>query len=325
MTFRIIRGDITKIRADAVVNTANPEPTVGAGTDTAIYNAAGREKLLAARREIGPIPRGAAAATPAFALPAKYIIHTVGPVWVDGRHGEREILRSCYESSLALAEELGCESAAFPLIAAGSYGFPKDEALSAALSEIGKFLLSHDMEVTLAVFDRGAFELSGTMFSGIREFIDQNMVERMEAAEYAGPRRIRENRALAGTALFPPEKDLESALRSGEDTFQQRLLRLIDQRGLDDVTVYKRANVDRKVFSKLRCNPDYRPSKGTALSFAMALRLDMPETEDLLARAGMALSPSSKFDLIVAYFITNKNYNIFELNAALFKYCDTCL
>lgn len=325
MPFHIIRGDIAKVRADAIVNTANPDPVVGGGTDAAIYEAAGREALLAARRKIGEIERGRAAETPAFGLDAKYIIHTVGPAWVDGSHGEREILRSCYESALTLADRLGCQSAAFPLIAAGTYGFPKDEALSAALSEIGKFLLSHDMDVTLAVFDRDSFELSRRTFSDIRQFIDQNYVDERERAEYAARSNRRRLEAPGQASAYLGQRSLEEALSAPGDTFQQRLLRLIDERGLDDVTVYKRANVDRKVFSKLRCKPDYRPSKGTALSFAVALGLSMEETSDLLARAGLALSPGSRRDLIVSYFITRKSYDIFEINAALFKYGEPLL
>ncbi len=154
MPFQIIRNDITKVKADAIVNTANPKPRIGRGTDSAIYAAAGEEQLIAAREKIGDIAPGQAVHTAAFALAAKYIIHTVGPVWVDGSHGERDTLRSCYENSLTLADSLGCESIAFPLIATGTYGFPKDEALHIALSEIQRFLLTHEMKVTIVVFDR---------------------------------------------------------------------------------------------------------------------------------------------------------------------------
>ena len=229
MPFQIIRNDITKVKADAIVNTANPKPRIGRGTDSAIYAAAGEEQLIAAREKIGDIAPGQAVHTAAFALDAKYIIHTVGPVWVDDTHGERDTLRFCYENSLALADSLGCESIAFPLIATGTYGFPKDEALHIALSEIRRFLLTHEMKVTIVVFDR-------------------------------------------------------------------------------------------KVFSRIRCKPDYKSKKKTALAFAIALELDMPTMTDLLSRAEIALSPSNTFDLIITYFITNKNYDIFEINAALFKY-----
>ena len=356
MPFQIIRNDITKVKADAIVNTANPKPRIGRGTDSAIYAAAGEEQLIAAREKIGDIAPGQAVHTAAFALDAKYIIHTVGPVWVDGAHGERDTLRSCYENSLALADSLGCESIAFPLIATGTYGFPKDEALHIALSEIQRFLLTHEMKVTIVVFDRKALELSESLVGGIEQFIDDHTARELHAKERDGnisgmSRRRRAGRdeepslysnisglsepfareetivadeepVFAPTAAMPDlsGKSLDEILGDAGDSFQQRLLKLIDKSGMDDVTVYKKANIDRKVFSRIRCKPDYKPKKKTALAFAIALELDMPTMTDLLSRAEIALSPSNTFDLIITYFITNKNYDIFEINAALFKY-----
>ena len=352
MPFQIIRNDITKVRADAIVNTANPKPRIGSGTDSAIYAAAGEEQLLAERKKIGEIAPGQAVSTGAFALKAKYIIHTVGPVWKDGSHGEREILRSCYENSLALAYGLRCESVAFPLIAAGVYGFPKDEALNIALSAIGRFLLTHEMKVLLVVFDRRALELSEHLVGRIEQYIDEHAACELREAEYGGDAasdnrrrrmaRLREEERRpvsepAETAAVPEAgegayeakaaalpgfggQSLEEVLSGAGETFQQRLFRLIDERGLDDVTVYKKANIDRKVFSRIRCKADYRPKKKTAVAFAIALELDLPAALDLLSRAGITLSPSDSFDLIISYFITNKIYDIFEINAALFKY-----
>lgn len=354
MPFQIIRNDITKVKADAIVNTANPKPRVGSGTDSAIYAAAGEEQLLAARKKIGDIAPGQAFHTDAFGLEAKYIIHTVGPVWIDGANGEREILRSCYEKSLALAAELKCRSIAFPLIASGAYGFPKDEALQIALSEISRFLMTHEMKVLLVVFGRKALQLSERLVGGIEQYIDDHTERRLYEEEYgsfggrplysARPReKIRGERAVgtmpfendlalqgaeeAGTGPAPGDvlpdvfgKSLEEVLDRKSETFQQRLLKLIDESGMTDVTVYKKANVDRKVFSRIRCKPDYRPKKKTAVAFAVALELDLPTTLDLLSRAELAFSPSNRFDLIVTYFITHKNYDIFEINAALFKY-----
>ena len=351
MPFQIIRNDITKVRADAIVNTANPKPRIGRGTDSAIYEAAGEEQLLAARRQIGEIVPGQAVQTEAFGLRANYIIHTVGPVWIDGEHGERETLRACYANSLDLADRLGCKSIAFPLIAAGSYGFPKDEALHIALSEIQRFLLTHEMKVTIVVFDRRALELSESLVGGIEQYIDDHAAKLLHDRERRGngPReferpRLRrpEQTAMLESACAPmaskeeadfdavlpasgilPDmagKSLDEILGDAGDSFQQRLLKLIDESGMDDVTVYKKANIDRKVFSRIRCKPDYKPKKKTALAFAIALELDMPTMTDLLSRAEIALSPSNTFDLIITYFITNKNYDIFEINAALFKY-----
>ena len=357
MPFQIIRNDITKVKADAIVNTANPKPVIGSGTDSAIYKAAGEKLLLKERQKIGEIAPGQVAYTDAFHLDAKYIIHTVGPAWVDGNHGERDILYSCYANALSKAAELSCKSIAFPLIATGVYGFPKDEALQIALSEINRFLLSHDMKIILVVFDRKAFELSGKLVGDIEEYIDEHSAKRLREEEYGGDygyeRRMRQARYLESKEMIlgmpdetldeEPEEDneeyddiyaeaaapsfpdvsgksLDEVIDSAGDTFQQRLFKLIDESGLDDVTVYKKANIDRKVFSRIRCKEDYKPKKKTAVAFAIALELDMPTMMDLLARAEIAFSPSNKFDLIITYFITNKVYDIYEINAALFKY-----
>ena len=323
MPFRIIRNDITKVKADVIVNTANPRPVIGGGTDTAVYNAAGKEQLLAQRRAIGDIAPGGAAFTDAFSLNAKYIIHTVGPSWEGGNKGERRILHSCYEKSLALAEKLKARSIAFPMIATGTYGFPKDEALNIALSEIGKFLLVHEMDVTLVVFDRKALELSEEIAGEIEQFIDDSAHRDLVLSEY-NKEDLRRNRRYssngsASVSLWET-RDLDQLLGSTSETFQQKLLKLIDERGLDDVTVYKRANISKQVFSKIRSNPAYRPSKRTAFALSIALQLSVPEMVDLLSRAEIALSPSSDFDRIVIYFIEKKRYDIFEIDAALFKY-----
>ena len=360
MPFQIIRNDITKVKADAIVNTANPKPVVGSGTDSAIYQAAGETELLAERRKIGEIAPGNAAVTPAFQLPAKHIIHTVGPAWLDGKHGEGDILRSCYAKSLALAAELSAQSIAFPLIATGVYGFPRDEALNIALSEIGKFLLTHDMKVILVVFDRGAFELSEELVGEIEAYIDDHGVRAARNEEYgchdglerppiicrrremedqemyqstftdASSLEVSEDTIpdtmatpeLAAAAALPDTegKSLDEFLDDAGQSFQQRLFELIDKSGMDDVSVYKKANIDRKVFSRIRCKADYKPKKKTAVAFAIALKLDMPTMLDLLSRAEIALSPSNKFDLIITYFVTNGNYDIYEINAALFEY-----
>ena len=360
MSFQIVRNDITKVKADVIVNTANPFPVIGSGTDSAVYQAAGELNLLAERKKIGNIAPGQVAVTPAFDLPAKFIIHTVGPAWEDGNHSERDILHSCYEKSLAKAAELKADSIAFPLIATGVYGFPKDEALNIALAEIGKFLLTHDMKVILVVFDRKAFELSEQLVGDIDEFIDDHGVRVAREAEYGScmdrleRRRMEMSSMLADadkelfhrrTELKDAEKEeeifdgipapmapmsaplmdmedesLDDVLQNTGDTFQQKLFQLIDASGMDDVTVYKKANIDRKVFSRIRCKEDYKPKKKTAVAFAIALQLDMPTMLDLLSRAEIAFSPSNKFDLIITYFVTHGIYDIFEINAALFKY-----
>lgn len=525
MPFKIIRNDITKVHADAIVNTANPDPTYGAGTDSAIYRAAGEKKLLAERRRIGRLGVGEAAVTPAFNLKAKYIIHTVGPVWVDGEHREFELLASCYRKSLQIARRLHCRSIAFPLISTGTYGFPREKALNIALDQISSFLEEEEMDVTLVVFDRKTFELSSELRKDVSQYIDEHYVENRLRKEYRGQypgrrqggsdhileylrsrRRAdkssqelsadKSSRELSAdkapqemsadreqipvpaidtgevpdifleespeeySAIFPepsgsgsdrelsfseepkgtypdrpeprgtypdrpepgsaypdrpepgdayPEESEETApeavhpqdaqadeseifysrksgsedlypgagnsdqstsgspgdsaehmaradvfsrpagkrpskesvlkeerrVESGSsvhrrslqdvishmgESFQECLLRMIDERGLTDAQVYKRANLDRKLFSKIRCNPKYSPSRRTVIALAIALELNMDEAVDLLRRAGMALSPGNKFDLIISYCIQNGIYDIYKVNALLFDY-----
>ncbi len=351
MPFEIVRNDIASMRVDAIVNTANPRPVIGSGVDTGIHVKAG-PGLLEARREIGDIPCGKAAITPAFDLDAKYVIHTVGPVWLDGTKNEEKLLAGCYKNSLALALEKGCESIAFPLISSGIYGFPKPLALKIAVREISAFLLENDMTIYLVVFGKEEFELSEKLFKSVSSYIDENYIREKTRDEYAAPyyssapleaprtmlpRRLSRKesaRAKADTEFLeesamlecedmclPTDTDDWDKLLKGLDAgFSETLLRLIDRTGKKDSEIYKKANVDRKLFSKIRNNTDYKPSKPTALAFAFALELDLQETKDFIARAGYALSHSSKFDVIVEYFLVNKNYDIFELNEVLFAF-----
>lgn len=351
MPLNIIRADITKVSADAIVNTANPQVAVGAGVDETIYRAAGWQELIAERAKIGPMKPGQAAATPAFALDAKYIIHTVGPAWRGGDHGEREAVASCYRESLNLAGELSCESIAFPLISTGTYKFPKDEALKIAISEISSFLFDHDMTVYLVVYDRKSFVISSKAFADIKSYIKEEDVKQrridsrrrrrqyykveepsFDEYEEASFDYMEDAFFDASINSEPPHahpygagRRLEDILETPEETFQQMLLRLIDRKGLKDPEVYKKANIDRKLFSKIRSNKNYVPSKKTALAFAVALELNIDETIDLLRRAGLALSPSNRFDLIVGYCINNKIYNIYEINTYLFDFDEPLL
>ena len=442
MAFKIIRNDITQVCADAIVNTANPQPTYADGTDAAIYKAAGEENLLKERKKIGVIEVGQAVETPAFQLNARYIIHTVGPEWMDGEHGEYDAVRNCYMNSLRLAKRLGCESIAFPLIATGVYGFPKAEALRIAISVFGEFLVDEEMQITLVVFDPESFVMSGKLFSEIDSYIDENYVSIQADAEYmdhtvysvgypcedqdyydedqggyededldesvdetqdeADESALRKSEKKDRRLLFdkrrsaskgqhelrkrdvsskqdvtkkrslfrkrstskkqseseiyseasidsmeidgshfedsspmPPKPPLPTMMQASmgmpasslddimahvADTWQESLFRLIDEKGFTDVEVYKRANVDRKLFSKIRSNTSYQPKKITAVAFALALQLNIDQTKDMLARAGYALSPSSKFDLIVRYFIENEVYDTYTINLALFEH-----
>ena len=337
MAFRIVRNDITKVKADAIVNSANPEPICAGGSDRAIYEAAGMELLLTERRRIGRLNPGQAAATPAFALHARYIIHTVGPSWEGGNAGEFDRLKECYENCLQIAEEMNCESIAFPLISTGVYGFPKAEALQIAIEVISAFLLEHDMKVTLVVFDPESFVLSGRLFAEIDAYIDDKTAEAKQKEEHFGgvygapmamSRADMQRPGVAEDAMVAEDEErasissetLEERMAHIADTWQEALLWWIDQKGYTDVEVYKRANCDRKLFSKIRSKEEYQPKKMTAVAFALALRLNLDETQDLLKRAGYALSHSNKFDMIIEYFIEQGIYDSYTINLALFEH-----
>ena len=318
MPLEIIRNDITKVHADAIVNAADPSLLGGGGTDGAIHKAAGPE-LLAECRALGGCKAGEAKITKGYRLPAKYVIHTVGPVWHDGSSGEEKLLSDCYRNSLELAKKHKLESVAFPLISSGTFGYPRDKALSAAISAIGEFLLKNDMTVYLVVYDSASFMLSEKLFSSIKQYIDDNYIE--ERASNFSRDRVRENFARdSANAGRRRERSLDDVVRNLDETFSQMLLRLIDEKGMKDSETYKKANIDRKLFSKIRNDIYYKPSKQTAVAFAVALKLNLDETRDFLGRAGFALSRSCHFDMIIQYFIEHENYDIFEINEALFAF-----
>ena len=342
MPFEIVRNDITNMCVDAIVNSANPRPVVGLGTDSSIHKKAGPE-LLAARQKIGPIAMGRSAITPAFRLQARYVIHTVGPVWDGGSYGEEKLLRSCYDQSLKLALEHDCKSIAFPLIATNNYGFPKDKALQIAVAAFSEFLLEHEMQIYLVVFDRGAYRLSEKLFHSIASYIDDHYVDLWEESTYGGEKEYRqqsirrrrdrdlyrkslsleETAPCAPTAM--PMASLPDYLKQADAGFTETLLKLIDKTGKKDSEIYKKANLTKQHFSKIRNNPNYKPSKQTAIALALALELDLEQTKDLIGRAGYALTNSSKFDLIIRYFIEQKKYNVVEINMALYEFDQSLL
>ncbi len=263
-------------------------------------------------------------------MPAKFVIHTVGPVWQGGKHGEKQLLESCYETSLAIAKEHNFESIAFPLISSGVYGYPKDKALKVAMDVISDFLLKNDMLVYIVIFDKTAFKISEKLFADIEEYIDETYVD--EHTDY-----LRESRRLNMPMASIMQADicecksitsdisLDEKMKEIDESFAEMLLRKIDEKGMTDAECYKKANIDRKLFSKIRSDMHYRPSKPTAIAFAIALELPLYETEDMLKKAGFALSHSNKFDIIIEYFITNGNYNIHEINEALFAFDQSLL
>ena len=320
MPIQIVRNDITKMNCDAIVNAANQTLLGGGGVDGAIHRAAGSE-LLAECKTLGGCHTGEAKITGAYRLPCKYVIHTVGPVWRGGGHHEEERLISCYRNSLKLAEEYHCESVAFPLISAGAYGYPKEQALQIAVSEICKFLIHHDIMVYIVVFDKDCFQISKRLIHDITEYIDECYVE----AHYE------DNTTRLFTYLFDDEfaepmldrtasLSLSEAIGQIDESFSEMLMRKIDEQGMTDVQCYKKANVDRKLFSKIRSNPQYKPRKTTAAAFAVALELPFDEAKDLLSKAGYSLTHSNKFDIIIEYFIKKGEYDIFTINEALFEF-----
>jgi len=373
MPFEIIRNDITKLKADAIVNAANTSLLAGGGVCGAIFAAAGADRLREACNNLAPIKTGEAVITKGFALPAKYIIHAAGPVYQDGNRNEEALLRSCYTNALDLAKKHRCESIAFPLISSGIYGYPKDEALAVATDAIKAWLMNNDMHISLVVFDKAAFTLSNELLGDVKAFIDENYVDesnRRFGRRYSDQLRVaeadvnseamldeignNEESAAFGSAAeefdasvlpeSPAHKKLSAAKPFAQmssvgsvkldgivgrlddvvdrldEPFTATLLRLIDAKGKSDVEVYKRANLDRKLFSKIRTGKGYMPSKKTAVALAVALELSLSETRDLLERAGFALSRSVVFDVIIEYFITRKRYDIFEINNVLFEY-----
>lgn len=329
MPLEIVRNDITKMKTGAIVNAANASLKMGGGVCGAIFHAAGAKELQQACDGIGHCTVGEAVATEAFALEADFIIHTVGPVWQGGASNEEALLRNCYRNSLELAHRLGCESISFPLISTGIFGYPKEPALRIAMSEIESFLMDHEMHVYVVVFDRQSFGISKTLYDSIAAFIDENEVKAMEKKD-SRYRRKRASQPILEVQeeeirVHSMELSLEDILDGMDESFSRRLLRFIDDKGMTDAETYKKANIDKKLFSKIKNSPGYTPKKKTIVAFAVALELDLHETEELLRTAGYTLSNSHKFDLIVRYFIEREQYNIFEINEALFAFDEALL
>ena len=317
MPLTIVRQDITKMHVDAIVNAANTRLEKGGGVCGSIFRAAGEDKLTASCKELSPIHTGEAVITPGFNLPAKFIIHAAGPVYSQLQAEKcEEQLKSAYMRSLILAYENGCESIAFPLISSGIFGYPKDDALRVAVDSISEFLKSHDMDVYLAIFDRTSFVISKDLLGDVQSYIDEKYVEEHT---YGRSKLLDiEIDELAGADMNAA--DIDAIINGLDEPFNTTLFKLIDAKGMTDAEVYKKANIDRKLFSKIRTGNGYMPGKRTILALAIALELSLSETDDLLERAGYALSHSQKLDVIVEYFIINKRYNIFEINEVLFKY-----
>ena len=341
MPLMFIRDDITKLKVDAIVNPANTSLLSGGGVNGAIHRAAG-PKLLDECRKLGVCEVGKAKLTKGYKLPARHVIHTVGPVWSGGNNNEPKLLRSCYIECLRIAVANKFRSIAFPLISSGAYGYPKDKALKIAVDSCSAFLKAHDIDITIVIFDRESFDIGRKKLKDIQAFIDDNYYDETRTWGYSAavgtafstnePFRLfrkkasnSKGKARSVHSSFPvPEgslsESLEDKLKMIDESFTEMLLRKIDEKGMTDSDCYKKANIDRKLFSKIRSNKDYHPKKVTAVAFAIALELDIDETKEMLLKAGFGLSNSSKFDIIVRYFIESGNYNIYEINEVLFHF-----
>lgn len=344
MPLQIIRNDITKVECDAIVNAANSTLLGGGGVDGAIHKAAGRGLLLECMK-LGGCRVGEAKITKGYNLPCKYVIHTVGPKWKGGSNNERELLESCYKNSLELAKKNNCESVAFPLISSGVYGYPMNEAFKVAVDTVAEFLMHNDMLVYIVVYNKNALATGSKLFTDIAQYIDDNYVAEHSAYYSRQIDNLGESMPLPQTKLisnkekcYACNEDIAMSVSVPEDTaglsdivikldesFSQMLLRKIDEKGMTDSECYKKANIDRKLFSKIRSNSDYKPSKPTVIAFCIALELSLAETNEMLLKAGFALSHSNKFDVIIEYFIKRRNYNIFEINEALFAFDQSLL
>lgn len=353
MPLQIIRNDITKVECDAIVNAANSTLLGGGGVDGAIHKAAGKGLLLECMK-LGGCKVGQAKITGGYNLPCKYVIHTVGPKWRGGKNGEKELLENCYKNSLYLAKENNCESVAFPLISSGVYGYPMNEAFKIAVDTIAEFLMNNDMQVYIVVYNKNALATGSKLFADIAQYIDDNYVAEHSPYDIRQMENVGESIPLPQTRFLPDEdiksvplaasfqesddcfsdivnffkeeSNLENLIEKViDESFSQMLLRKIDEKGMKDSECYKKANIDKRLFSKIRSNPDYKPSKPTVLAFCIALELSLAETTEMLMKAGFALSHSDKFDIIVEYFIKQNNFNIFEINEALFAFDQSLL
>lgn len=326
MPLEIVRNDITKMKVDAIVNAANPSLLGGGGVDGAIHRAAG-PALYEECKSLGGCETGEAKITKGYLLPCKYVIHTPGPVYVDGLHGEEALLASCYRNSLKLALSHQVETIAFPLISSGIYGYPKAQAVKVAIDAITQFLIENEMMVYLVVFSKDAFEITGKLFQDVKAYIDDMYVDEhtdylkeSQRSRFMAPRPLKASAFKSDMCLASPVgASLDDMLHQIDESFSEMLIRKIDEKQMTDAECYKKANVDRRLFNKIKNNPSYKPGKQTVLAFAIALELSLDEAREMLMKAGFALSHSNKADIVVEYCLKTQNYNIIEINQILFK------
>jgi O-acetyl-ADP-ribose deacetylase (regulator of RNase III) len=312
MPFYVVRQDIIDMEVGAIVNPTQSEPIIGGSTDLHINKAAGVE-LLRERKTFGLLHTAQAIITKGYNLTAKYVIHTVGPTYIDGKSQEKELLMKTYQNCLNLASENNIESIAFPLISSGHFRFPKGLALDIAIQAFKVFLEEHDMVIYLVVYDNESYQLSKNRLYDVKSYIFQNMHNDYNIESYSM------FEPLDDRNIISQKRSLKDTLKEVDETFTQKLFRFIKQKNLDDVEVYKNANMTRQHFSKIRSDDYYQPKKETAISLAIGLKLNLDETKDLLQSCGFALSQSSYFDLIIQYFIEHEIYDLYEINLVLYE------
>lgn len=320
MPLLLVRNDVTKMNTDAIVCPANRLLMQAAGTSHAVFSAAGEKKLETALEAFGPQKIGDVVITEGFNLQAKYIIHAVCPQWRGGKQNEERILYDLYISVMKLAKERGLESVAFPLLSTGNSAFPRELAFDIATRALNDFTERNDMTAYIVLYDQRSFDLSREISDIIDEYIDDNYVAEKDES-FSKYQKFIKDKGLDEESLTPvADGGLEAILSAKNESFVDMLLRLIDERGLTDPEVYHRANIDRKLFSKIKNTEGYTPTKKTILALAIALKLTKEESTDLLMKAGYAFSNSSRFDIIVEYFIEHRRYDVYEINRVLFAY-----
>lgn len=329
MPLHMIKSDLLTLSVDAIVNPTNSRYEATGGLDLAIRKAAG-EELSSYLATLPPLSVGEVRESEGFALPCRYILHTVGPLWQGGDMGEEQALAFCYQNALLRAHALGCESVAFPLIASGALGYPKDRVMKLATASIAEFLCDHEMTVYLSVFSKDEFALDRRLERSLLHYVtvhtcrstcEERSIRGMACENVSYQRKIPPKAQMNANYCIAPPLTANALVVKLDRSFAEELFCLIDQKGLTDVECYKRSNVDKKTFSKIKCNKNYRPSKETAVSFAIGLHLTINEAERLLSTAGLCLSPSYTFDVIIRYFLTYGCYNtIHDVNEALYQY-----
>ena len=334
MPLQIVKDDITKMKVDAIVNAANNTLLGGGGVDGAIHRAAG-EELLKECYTLHGCETGQAKYTKGYKLPCKYVIHTVGPIWIDGNHNEKEYLTSCYRNSLELAEKLKCDSLAFPLISTGAYGYPIEEALKIAYDTINDFLIESEMNVYLVVYDKNTIVVDKDLYERLSSYFQVTNSPLLSNDEYSKNKtsiyndRISRNitpnfkgliKVFSFTTVEQNDEPLpDSMFNVVDESFQEMLFRILQEKDMTNVECYTKAGINRKLFSKI-CSKDYKTSKSTVILLALALELSIDEANEMLMKAGYALSNADKFDVFIKNCFINHFYDIYQINLALFEH-----